>query len=193
MRRRIVGPVLAVGVPVGVERPAYADNCSGLSDCASGVKIALALLAIVLVVVLVVFGWEFLAAAAAEEAMVAGAAEAAAAEAAEAEAAAAEGAAEGASEGAAEESAAESADDILAELRPGRNSPNLEVDTPEEMQQLFDRLSAEGTPIRGSRYPGDIVELPDGTRVGLRPVSRSGGETIDLFKPDGTHMKVHLP
>lgn len=32
--------------------PAYADNCSGLSDCSFGVKVALALLAIVLAIAL---------------------------------------------------------------------------------------------------------------------------------------------
>jgi hypothetical protein len=83
--------------------PAYADNCSGLTDCSAGVKIALALLAIVLVVVLLVFAWEFVVAAAAEEAAAA-AAEAAAAEAAEAAAAAAAEAA--AAEAAAAEAAA---------------------------------------------------------------------------------------
>ena len=44
-----------------------------------------------------------------------------------------------------------------------------------------------------SSYPGKFVELPDGTQVGLRSASRSGGATIDVFKPDGTYIKVHLP
>jgi hypothetical protein len=49
-----------------------------------------------------------------------------------------------------------------------------------------------GVPV-DSGYPGTYVRLSDGTRVGLRLKSASGGETIDVFKPDNTHIKVHLP
>jgi hypothetical protein len=38
-----------------------------------------------------------------------------------------------------------------------------------------------------------MVELEDGTRVGIREASKSGGSTVDVFKPDGTHLKAHLP
>jgi hypothetical protein len=37
-----------------------------------------------------------------------------------------------------------------------------------------------------------MVELPDGTKVGLRDVSRSGGKTIDIVLPDGKVIKVHV-
>jgi hypothetical protein len=37
-----------------------------------------------------------------------------------------------------------------------------------------------------------MVELPDGTRVGLRDYSTSGGKTIDIFMPDKTRVKVHI-
>ncbi|HEX6677552.1 MAG TPA: hypothetical protein VF486_21320 [Actinomycetes bacterium] len=89
-------------------------------------------------------------------------------------------------------SAGRSVDEILSGLRAGRNTPNLEVDTAGELHAVFDELSAGGTPVH-SGYPGKLVELADGTRVGLRGTSRSGGETIDVFKPDGSYRKVHLP
>lgn len=85
-----------------------------------------------------------------------------------------------------------SVDEALSQLRAGRTQPNLEVDTPSQLQEVYDRLSQGGSPVQ-STYPGKMVELPDGTRVGLRTASKSGGPTIDVFKPDGTHVKVHLP
>jgi hypothetical protein len=89
-------------------------------------------------------------------------------------------------------SAGRPVDEVLSGLRAGRNTPNLEVDTAEELHAKFDELSVGGTPV-DTGYPGKLVELADGTRVGLRGSSRSGGETIDVFKPDGTYLKVHLP
>ena len=70
-------------------RALLADNCSGLTDCSFGVKVALVAAAIALVLLAVVLLPELIAAAAAEEAAAAAAAEVAAAEAAEAAAAAA--------------------------------------------------------------------------------------------------------
>jgi hypothetical protein len=73
-------------------------------------------------------------------------------------------------EGAATEGAVEGStaiEDALAGLTPG-NSPGVyTVDSPEELQQIYDELSAGGKPT-GSSYPGREVEPPDGTRVGIR-------------------------
>jgi hypothetical protein len=77
--------------------------------------------------------------------------------------------------------------------RPGRSPGVREVDTPEEVQEIYDRLSEGGEPIEGSSYPGDVVQQPDGTRVGIRPDSRSGGPTVDIRLPGGQVIKVHLP
>jgi hypothetical protein len=54
--------VLSAGALTLLPGPAYADNCSGLSDCSFGVKVGLVIIGIVLAVVL----WEVFAAAAAE-------------------------------------------------------------------------------------------------------------------------------
>ncbi len=86
--RRLAGLSAGVGVLlVGLASPAAADNCSGLSDCSFGVKIALVVAAIALVAIAIVLLPEILGLGALEAE--AAAAEAAAAEA--AEAAAAEG------------------------------------------------------------------------------------------------------
>jgi hypothetical protein len=86
-----------------------------------------------------------------------------------------------------------SVDEVLAGLRAGRTPPNVEVDTPAELNRVFDELTEDGRPVESNNYPGKFVELQDGTRVGLRAGSRSGGPTIDVFKSDGTYVKVHLP
>jgi len=82
----------------------------------------------------------------------------------------------------------------LSALHPGRSSGVFVVETEAEMEQLFEELSAGGKPFQSS-YQGKLVELSDGTRLGLRPVSRSGGPTIDIFPPEGAgpkQLKVHL-
>ncbi|MBA3947900.1 MAG: RHS repeat-associated core domain-containing protein, partial [Herpetosiphonaceae bacterium] len=73
--------------------------------------------------------------------------------------------------------------------REGRNVVTIGSDA--DLRQLFNELSRGGTPIQ-TRYPGQMVELQDGTRVGLRSDSSSGGATIDVFFTDGTQTKVHI-
>jgi RHS repeat-associated protein len=76
--------------------------------------------------------------------------------------------------------------------RPGRSPGVRVIDTVEEMEQIFQRLITGGKPI-DSTYPGDLVQHPDGSTVGRRPTSRTGGPAIDITLPDGTEIKVHLP
>jgi hypothetical protein len=52
-----------------------------------------------------------------------------------------------------------------------------------EAQALFDQLSAGGTVITETTYPGTLVRLQGGGTVGLRPVSTSGPPTIDVRVP----------
>lgn len=53
-------------------------------------------------------------------------------------------------------------------------------------------LARGGKPVDVPGYPGKWVERPDGTRVGIRQGSRSGGATIDIRLPDGSTQKVHV-
>jgi RHS repeat-associated protein len=97
------------------------------------------------------------------------------------------GLAEGAA-GAVGEEGSTAVEDALDGLRPGR-SPNVyEVDSPEELQQIYDELSRGGKPTDSS-YPGQEVELPDGTRVGIRETSKSGGPAIDI---NGDEYRIHV-
>lgn len=83
-----------------------------------------------------------------------------------------------------------------AATRPGRNSGVRVVDDEDELRALFDELSVGGvdkTPTTGAyANGGKLVELPDGTRVGLRPTSSDGRPTIDIKYPDDRRMKVHI-
>jgi hypothetical protein len=48
---------------------------------------------------------------------------------------------------------------------------------------LFDDLTAGGAPAVVPTYPGTMVDLPGGGRVGLRLKSKSGEPTIDVDIP----------
>jgi hypothetical protein len=115
-----------------------------------------------------------------------------------AEAAAAEGVSAAATEEsaamAADEAATESrsVDEILQNLSPGKTAPNLQVNSRQELQDVFDELTRGGSPVDSS-YPGDLMQLDDGTTVGIREGSKSGGATIDVKLPGGGTVKVHLP
>ena len=93
-------------------------------------------------------------------------------------------------EGLAAEEGSTAIEDALAGLKAG-NSPGVyTVDSPEELQQIYDELSSGGKPT-GSSYSGQEVELSNGTRVGIRETSKSGGPTIDINQ-GGTQYKIHV-
>ena len=80
----------------------------------------------------------------------------------------------------------------LSGLRAGRSRGVKVVGSEAELESLYGRLSAGGRPATPAGYPGRMVELPEGIRVGLRDVSTSGGKTIDVHLPGGTRYKVHI-
>jgi hypothetical protein len=80
----------------------------------------------------------------------------------------------------------------LSNLATGRSQGVNVVNSIDELNELFGRLIADGRPVEGTTYSGKLVELSDGTTVGLRTVSKSGGPTIDIKLPDGTLRKVHV-
>ena len=94
-----------------------------------------------------------------------------------------------------EEAGFDDVEKILDEkTRPGRTEPNREVDTVEALDELGEQISRGGKAIDGpASYQGTWVELPDGTRIGRRRSSNSGGPTIDIKPPQGDPIKVHLP
>jgi hypothetical protein len=82
--------------------------------------------------------------------------------------------------------------DALKGLRAGSSSRVRLVDSADELEGVFGRLSAGGKPLEGTTYPGRLMQLPDSTRVGIRPTSSSGGPTIDIHPPSGPGWKVHV-
>jgi RHS repeat-associated protein len=89
-----------------------------------------------------------------------------------------------------EEEAGTAVEDALVGLTPGSSPGVYVVDSPEELQQIYDELSSGGKPT-GSSYSGQEVELSNGTRVGIRETSKSGGPTIDINQA-GIQYKIHV-
>ena len=61
-----------------------------------------------------------------------------------------------------------------------------------DAQKTFDELSKGGQQITKPGYPGTIVQFPDGTTIGFRPISGKGNQepTIDFNLPDIGNIKV---
>ncbi|WP_434966283.1 WXG100 family type VII secretion target [Janibacter indicus] len=83
--------------------------------------------------------------------------------------------------------------DEIHKLPKGKNNNVYEVESEEEMQDLFKRLTRGGDKVDQPNYPGHVVKRSDGTIIRMRSSSKSGGSTIDIQYPDGTIEKVHLP
>jgi RHS repeat-associated protein len=82
-------------------------------------------------------------------------------------------------------------DDVVKALADGKNRPNKVVASGEELEKLYRDLTFLGEKTKG-RYPGRQVRLPDGTRVGIRDFSGSGGPTIDYDPPSGKGINIHV-
>jgi hypothetical protein len=90
---------------------------------------------------------------------------------------------------------AESVNGIIDALPPGNSAGVHVVGSESELDDLFVEITAGGTEVIGTSYPGILVQLPDGTIIGIRPDSTSGGvgdTTIDTKCPDGSKDKVHI-
>lgn len=83
-------------------------------------------------------------------------------------------------------------DRVVDATVPGRSPPIRQAENEQQLRDLWDALTAEGRAVEDVRYPGQVVELPDGTKVRLREASRSGGPTIDINYPSGDKDKVHI-
>lgn len=59
---------------------------------------------------------------------------------------------------------------------------------------MFDELTLGGKDIAPPGYPGKLIELPNGSKCGLRPVSSSADKSpsIDINIPGIPVKKIHF-
>jgi hypothetical protein len=61
------------------------------------------------------------------------------------------------------------------------------------VEALYAELTRNGTSLPSGTYKGESQVLPDGTKIGFRPDSKSGGPTVEIWNPDGSKMwDVHI-
>lgn len=84
------------------------------------------------------------------------------------------------------------AGEVLGEMPAGKSPGVRTVGSDAELQASYDQTARGGEVIRRPGYRGEWVRQPDGTEIGLRESSRSGGRTIDVRHSDGTTEKVHI-
>jgi hypothetical protein len=53
----------------------------------------------------------------------------------------------------------------------------------QEAEDLFNNLTVGGSPVSAPTYPGRMIDLPGGGRVGIRLMSKSGPPTMDVDIP----------
>ena len=94
--------------------------------------------------------------------------------------------------------AAKAAPSVVDRLRPGgvligRAGTSKKIRFLEggatEAETLFKQLTAGGRAVEGSSYPGQLVDLPGGGRIGFRPTSTSGPPTIDVMGVEGLSVR----
>ena len=85
-----------------------------------------------------------------------------------------------------------SVDEILSALPKGSNSRVRIVERESALRAVHEELARGGKKASIPGYPGYFVRRPDGTLIGLRQSSKSGGPTIDIRRPNGRREKVHV-
>lgn len=76
---------------------------------------------------------------------------------------------------------------------PGDNERIRVLPNAQAVRDLYEELAEDGTSVSWGGYRGQAAQLPDGTQIGLRDDSKSGGPTLDANLPNGEQWKVHLP
>ena len=85
-----------------------------------------------------------------------------------------------------------SVDEVLNNLPKGKQSFVRTVPDEQTLQSTFGELTRGGTPTTWKGYNGQVFELQDGTQIGMRGTSSSGGSTIDIRVPGQDPFKIHI-
>jgi RHS repeat-associated protein len=80
-------------------------------------------------------------------------------------------------------------DEVLTSLQPGRR-PHVRLT--DDLAATFDDLTVDMVSTYLSKPGHLLVQLPDGTFVGIRSISSTAGGAIDVFKASGERIVVHL-
>lgn len=75
---------------------------------------------------------------------------------------------------------------------PGGRRGHVKLVPSSVIRGLFEMLTENSVPAPALGYDGVWRSLEDGTRIGLREGSRSGGATIDIVYPGGEEQKIHV-
>lgn len=73
----------------------------------------------------------------------------------------------------------------------GKSGQAYNLGSESELNSLFQKITA-GAESVSAKYDGTMRVLPDGTRIGLRNASTTGGKTIDVFPASGKPYKIHI-
>jgi hypothetical protein len=73
----------------------------------------------------------------------------------------------------------------------GKGGQAYNVKSASKLTEIFQRITV-GAENTAAKYDGAMKILPDGTRIGLRNTSKTGGQTIDIFPAAGKPYKVHI-
>lgn len=87
---------------------------------------------------------------------------------------------------------ARSVGQVLDDLPQGRQAFVRIVPDEATLQATFEELTQGGAPTTWKGFAGDVFELPDGTQIGMRGASSSGGATIDIRIPGHDPFKIHI-
>ncbi|UQX11726.1 hypothetical protein [Candidatus Mycobacterium methanotrophicum] len=87
---------------------------------------------------------------------------------------------------------------IVDPLPPGEHKGVHVLPTPQQIGDLYDQLTENATQIPSGNYGkglGKWAVLDDGTKIGLRPDSKWGGPTVEIWDPGDRipSVSVHLP
>jgi len=88
--------------------------------------------------------------------------------------------------------AARSVEGVLKSLPKGKQSNVRTVPNKAELDATFRELTRSGDPTSWTNYNGSVYRLSDGTEIGMRASSKSGGETIDIRVPGQAMQKIHI-
>jgi hypothetical protein len=74
----------------------------------------------------------------------------------------------------------------------GKSGQAFNVGSESELNSLFQKITTGAENVSAQGYDGVMKILPDGTRIGFRNASTTGGQTIDVFPKSGSNYKVHI-